>query len=64
LLAPNCKTAQWGIITNADYIQLFRRHGKIVLPATPNYIINKNNINTIIADINNLISQLSRPLTI
>jgi chromosome partitioning protein len=41
LLAPNCKTAQWGIITNADYIQLFRRHGKVVLPGTPNYLIKK-----------------------
>ena len=30
LLSPNCKTAQWGIITNSNHIQLFRRHGRLL----------------------------------
>ena len=34
LLGDKCQTSQWGIITNSTDIQLFRKHGKIVLPAT------------------------------
>ncbi|NES87232.1 MAG: type I restriction enzyme HsdR N-terminal domain-containing protein, partial [Moorea sp. SIO2B7] len=26
----NCKSAKWGIITNGDYIQLFRKHERVV----------------------------------
>ena len=43
LLSPNCKTAEWGIITNSIHIQLFRRHGKVVHPATPCWLIKKDN---------------------
>ncbi len=35
LLNPNCKSAKWGIITNANHIQLFRKHGKVIHPALP-----------------------------
>jgi predicted type IV restriction endonuclease len=34
LLAPNCKSVQWGIITNSKHIQLFRKHEKVIYPAT------------------------------
>jgi cellulose biosynthesis protein BcsQ len=63
LLAPNCKTAQWGIITNSTNIQLFRRHGKVVFPATPNLSIDKTNIDNIIAQINILLKTPPKALT-
>jgi len=56
LLASRCKTAQWGIITNSIHIQLFRRHGKVVIPATQNFLIKKENINEIITEIKNIIT--------
>jgi hypothetical protein len=55
LLAPKCETAQWGIITNSIHIQLFRRHGKVVIPATPSILISKGNINHIVAYIKQLL---------
>ncbi|MFM6396529.1 ParA family protein [Planktothrix sp.] len=55
LLSPNCKTAQWGIITNSVHIQLFRRHGKVVHPATPCWLIKKDNILDIVTRIKDLI---------
>ncbi|VXD15674.1 Cobyrinic acid a,c-diamide synthase [Planktothrix serta PCC 8927] len=55
LLSPNCKTAQWGIITNSIHIQLFRRHGKVVHPATPCWLIKKDNILDIVNRIKDLI---------
>ncbi|OUC16142.1 MAG: hypothetical protein B0A82_03015 [Alkalinema sp. CACIAM 70d] len=64
LLAPNCVTAQWGIITNSTHIQLFRRHGKIVIPATANLLIKKENIHGIISHIKQLIDKPPRSLSI
>ncbi len=64
LLAPNCKTVQWGIITNATHIQLFRRHGKVVFPATSNYLIRRDNIHQIVSQIKNLIDNPPRALAI
>ncbi|MFM6395914.1 MAG: ParA family protein, partial [Planktothrix sp.] len=55
LLSPNCKTAEWGIITNSIHIQLFRRHGKVVHPATPCWLIKKDNILDIVNRIKDLI---------
>ncbi|MDY7013882.1 MAG: type I restriction enzyme HsdR N-terminal domain-containing protein [Cyanobacteriota bacterium] len=51
LLAPNCKTARWGIITNADRIQLFRKHGKVIYPATQCLEVKEENIGDIVQDI-------------
>lgn len=64
LLASRCKTAQWGIITNVDYIQLFRRHGKIVVPATQSFLVKKDNINEIVNYIKKLISNPPKALTV
>jgi cellulose biosynthesis protein BcsQ len=64
LLSPKCQTAQWGIITNATHIQLFRRHGKVVVPATSNYLIKKDNINGIVSQIKNLIINPPKALSI
>ncbi|MEP0799921.1 AAA family ATPase [Funiculus sociatus] len=64
ILAPNCKATQWGIITNSNHIQLFRRHGKIVIPATPNILIDHNNISNVIANIKHLIDNPPKALTV
>lgn len=64
LLDSKCQSAQWGIITNATHIQLFRRHGKVVFPATQNYLIKKNNINEIINNIKILIDNPDKALSI
>ncbi|MEM7726345.1 MAG: AAA family ATPase [Cyanobacteria bacterium P01_A01_bin.45] len=50
LLAPNCQTVQWGIITNSDHIQLFRKHGKVIFPATDCLQITEDNLEDIIRD--------------
>ncbi|MEH1906469.1 MAG: ParA family protein, partial [Nostoc sp.] len=54
LLASKCNTSQWGIITNSVHIQLFRRHGKVVFPATPTILIKKDNINAIVSHLKHL----------
>jgi cellulose biosynthesis protein BcsQ len=64
LLSPNCRECQWGIITNSVHIQLFRRHGKVVVPATPSILIKKDNIHNIVADIKNLIDHPPQALTV
>ena len=64
LLSPNCQTAQWGIITNGIHIQLFRRHGKVVIPATACTLINKSNISAIVQHIKSLIDNPPQALTV
>ncbi|WP_346293557.1 AAA family ATPase [Sphaerothrix gracilis] len=53
LRAANCKSAMWGIITNSSHIQLFRRHGKVIHPATKCLSLHSENIE----DVANLIRQ-------
>lgn len=64
LLAPKCKSAQWGIITNSKHIQLFRKHGKTIFPATPCLEINPDNIAEITYQIKKKIEDTSRALTV
>lgn len=64
LLSEKGKASQWGIITNSIHIQLFRRHGKVVIPATPCELIKKDNINKIIARIKKLIDNPPKALTV
>ena len=64
LLDSKCQTARWGIITNSTHIQLFRRHGKVVLPATPSLLIKKDNINAVAAHIKKLIDNPPKALTV
>ena len=64
LLAPNCKSVQWGIITNSKHIQLFRKHGKVIHPATTCLEINPNNIIDIINKIREKIENTSKALTV
>lgn len=64
LLAPNCRTVQWGIITNSCNIQLFRKHGKVIYPATQCLSINLENIDDIVAAIRKKIETPTKALTI
>lgn len=64
LLAPNCKTVQWGIITNSKYIQLFRKHGKTIYPATPCLEITPDNVVEVTYQIRNKIEHTPKALTV
>lgn len=64
-LASNCyKSVQWGIITNADHIQLFRKHGRVIHPATPCFEVNLENVDDIVAAIKQKIENPQRALTV
>jgi cellulose biosynthesis protein BcsQ len=60
----NCHTVQWGIITNGDCIQLFRKHGKVIYPATPCLGVTPDNVEQICADIRRKIENTPRALTV
>jgi len=64
LLAPNCHTVQWGIITNSCHIQLFRKHGKVVFPATQCISLNEDNIEEVVASIRKKIENPNKALTL
>ncbi|MBF2008980.1 MAG: AAA family ATPase [Chlorogloeopsis fritschii C42_A2020_084] len=64
LLASKCQSAQWGIIANGDYIQLFRKHGKVIHPALPCLEITLNNVDTIISAIKQKIDNPQKALTV
>ena len=64
LLAPKCKSVQWGIITNSKHIQLFRKHGKAIFPATLCLEITTENIGQITNEIKQKIKNTSKALTI
>lgn len=64
LLDSNCHSVQWGIITNSTHIQLFRKHGKTVYPATPCLSITHDNVVEIVANIRHKIDHPERALTV
>ena len=64
LLDSKCKTVQWGIITNSNHIQLFRKHGKVIYPATPCLDITPNNLVQVVTDIKQKIDNTPRALTV
>lgn len=64
LLAPKSKSAQWGIITNSKHIQLFRKHGKTIFPATTCLEITPDNIAAIVNSLKQKIEQPSKALTV
>jgi cellulose biosynthesis protein BcsQ len=63
-LSPGCKSAEWGIITNSIHIQLFRRHGRVVIPATANLLIDQDNIGRIISEFKYRIENTPKALSI
>ncbi len=64
LLSPNCKTVQWGIITNSKHLTLFRKHGKVVYPATQCLEITPDNILELVANIRQQIKTPQKALTV
>jgi cellulose biosynthesis protein BcsQ len=64
LLGNNCQAAQWGIITNSSHIQLFRKHGKTIFPATTCIAITPENIDETIALIKTKIDNTPKALTV
>jgi cellulose biosynthesis protein BcsQ len=64
LLGSNCKSAEWGIISNSSHLQLFRKHGKVIFPATQCLPLDLNNVDRVVADIRKKIAAPSRALTV
>ncbi len=64
LLGTNCKSCQWGIITNSSHIQLFRKHGKTIFPATCPMSFTPDNADEIVEIIKTKIENTSRALTV
>ncbi|MGI0483467.1 AAA family ATPase [Geminocystis sp. CENA526] len=62
--ATNCKTVRWAILTNGNYIQLFRRHGRVVYPYTENILLTPDNIDEKIALIKKYIDQPEKCLSV
>lgn len=64
LLGNNCQAAQWGIINNSSHIQLFRKHGKTIFPATTCIELTPENIDDTIALIKTKIDSTPKALTV
>jgi len=64
LLGSNCESARWGIITNSSHIQLFRKHGKVIFPATQCLGINFDNVDEVVSSIRKKIDEENRALTV
>ncbi|MCJ2542729.1 AAA family ATPase, partial [Thermostichus vulcanus] len=65
LLAPKCiHSARWGILTNANHIQLFRKHGRAIFPATTCTPISSENVDEIVQKMKQKIDHPERSLTI
>ena len=64
LLAPNCESAQWGIITNSIHIQLFRKHGRVIYPASSCLEVTPDNIDDTVAAIKVKIDNTPKALTV
>ncbi len=64
LLGNNCQAAQWGIINNSSHIQLFRKHGKTIFPATTCIELTPDNIDDTIALIKTKIDSTPKALTV
>jgi cellulose biosynthesis protein BcsQ len=63
LLSPESKSVQWGLLTNSLYVQLFRKHGKVVHPVTP-CISLSGDLRRVIKDIKQRIETPKRALMI
>ena len=64
LLGTKCQAAQWGIINNSSHIQLFRKHGKTIFPATTCIAITPDNIDETVALIKTKIDSTPKALTV
>lgn len=57
-------SVKWGIITNANHIQLFRKHGKVMHPVTPCIAIEGSNLQKIVEDFKKIIKSPRRSLVV
>lgn len=64
LLGSNCTSAEWGILTSSSHVQLFRKHGKVIFPATQCLALEVNNVDKVVAEIRKKIEETSRALTV
>lgn len=64
LLGEQCRSAQWGLITNSIHIQLFKKHGKVIHPATPCLPINSDNVEDIASLLREKLENSIRALTV
>jgi cellulose biosynthesis protein BcsQ len=64
LLDSNCHSVEWGIITNSVHVQLFRKHGKAIYPATSCLEITLGNIGDLVATIKRKIDNTPKALTV
>ena len=62
---PNCrKSVKWGIITNGNHIQVFRKHGKAINPVMPCVEINPDNVIKIADQVKDWINNYPKALTV
>ncbi|GAB4217116.1 MAG: ParA family protein [Synechococcales cyanobacterium] len=64
LLGSKCSSSQWGILTNSVHIQLIRRHGRVVIPATPTIYLTPENVDSVVESIRAMIHSPPRSLTV
>lgn len=64
LLDEKAKFCHWGLITNGNNIQLFRKHGKVIFPATTNITLTPDNVDKVVKDIRDKIEDTPKALTI
>lgn len=60
LLSRNCKSANWGIMLNGKHMQIFRKHGKAIYPATPLLTTNEDTIESLSSQIKSMITNPRR----
>ena len=58
------KSVKWGIITNGNHIQVFRKHGKAIHPVMPCVEINSDNVIEIADQVKNWINNYPKALTV
>ncbi|BCX13397.1 MAG: hypothetical protein KatS3mg067_2335 [Thermosynechococcus sp.] len=64
LRGRHCQGTAWGLITNARHLQLFQRHGHLVYPATPNYELTGDRLESIIEDFKTCLRSRPRATTL
>lgn len=63
-LGEHCRSVQWGIITNSIHIQLFRKHGRVIHPATPCLTLDPDNVEQVVAQMKKKLEHPVRALTV
>lgn len=64
LLSPNCHSVKWGLMTNSNHWQLFRKHGRVVFPTTECLATNAENLDSTVKLIREKIDHPSQALVV